>query len=167
MKHRFLKKAGVHASVLLITGMALSRVMRIAIASGHSMEPSIRHLQPLVIDCRPKRRQSLKRGDLIAFRLRRKGQPRIFLKRVVGLPGDRVEIRGRSVYLNGRRYQESYLKELPRWSKRQEWQLGEGELFVLGDNRNNSLDSRKLGPIPIKKDVIGAIVRRSHQDASS
>ena len=80
-----------------------------------------------------------------------------FIKRVIGLPGDVVEGRSGSVYVNGRKLYEPYLHE--RTSPFPAVTVPDGELFVMGDNRNNSLDSRfGLGTIPLDKVVGKAFV---------
>jgi signal peptidase I len=81
------------------------------------------------------------RGDIIVFRYP-KDPSRDFIKRVIGLPGDEIEIRrGGALYINGEYYDEPYiLEEDPRGYLLTE--IPEGEYFVMGDNRRNSEDSR-------------------------
>ena len=86
-----------------------------------------------------------------------------FVKRVIGLPGDHVEIKDGAVYLNGEKLDEPYLDE----GKRTEPESGlfidivvpDGYVYVLGDNRNNSTDSRRFGCIPIDKIEGRAVLR--------
>jgi signal peptidase I len=73
----------------------------------------------------------------------------LLIKRVIGLPNENVVIRDGRVYINGRRLDESYVKEYCTYlSCNGEWQLGPDEYFVLGDNRSHSLDSHEFGPVP-------------------
>lgn len=77
------------------------------------------------------------------------------IKRVVGLPGDTVAVRNGNLLVNGERQNEPYLNdELPDQSFFQQTQVPQGKVFVMGDNRTNSRDSRFIGPIP-KENIEG------------
>jgi signal peptidase I len=83
--------------------------------------------------------------------------PGVFMiKRIVGMPGDTLELRGREVLIDGRPLHEPYAKhddQAPAFSgfadrSKGAWILGDGEYFLLGDNRDHSMDSRQYGPVP-------------------
>lgn len=83
-----------------------------------------------------------KRGDIIIFHFP-DDPSQLFVKRVIGLPGETVEIKNAKVYINGNQLEEDYLKE--NWTRDNDgysFAVPEGSYFVMGDNRNNSLDSR-------------------------
>lgn len=69
-----------------------------------------------------------------------------FVKRIVGLPGDTLEIKGGYLYVNGEMYEEPYITHRPDYSM-SAYTVPEGQYFVLGDNRSNSNDSHLIGPI--------------------
>lgn len=94
------------------------------------------------------------RGDVVVFaRLPSDpGQTRDLIKRVIGLPGDEVEGRNNSVYINGLRLNEPYLApENMTFGDFGPLDVPDGELFVMGDNRDNSIDSRRFGTIDISR----------------
>ena len=80
------------------------------------------------------------------------------IKRVVGLPGDKIEVSGGKLYRNGEEIYEPWIKE-PIQYEMEEINVPEHSLWVLGDNRNNSLDSHIWGPLP-EKNLIGTALAR-------
>ncbi len=119
-----------------------------------SMEPTVRPEQYVLVDKLTPRLTGYGRGDIVVF------EPPAtwadpgteFIKRVIGLPGDRVELRDGAVYIDGALLREPYLlahvRTDPIGSERA-WTVPSGELFVMGDNRPDSADSRVFGPVPI------------------
>lgn len=101
-----------------------------------------------------------KRGDVVVFTPPPPGQDKPYIKRVIGLPGDTVAIHDDGVYVNGSRLDEPYLEGRAtncRTGKPEfcdSYTVPEGDIFVMGDNRNNSEDSRYFGPVP-KSQIIG------------
>lgn len=93
-----------------------------------------------------------KRGDVIVFRYPPDPTQVPYIKRVIGLPGDQVHIAGGKVYVNGNQILEPYLKVTT--NRGGDWSVPEGKLFVMGDNRNNSSDSRSWGYVPMEN-IIG------------
>jgi signal peptidase I len=93
-----------------------------------------------------------KRGDVIVFEYP-KDLSRDFIKRVIGLPGDTVEVRGGKILINGQPMSEPFGPN-PGSSTDGPITVGPDEVFVMGDNRNNSSDSRTWGSLPLKY-VIG------------
>ncbi|HZA24797.1 MAG TPA: signal peptidase I [Dehalococcoidia bacterium] len=94
------------------------------------------------------------RGEVIVFHFPR-DPSRDFVKRVIGLPGDRVRIHNGTVYVNGLALNESYLTSQDTSNMDQVF-LREGEYFVLGDNRRGSNDSRNWGPVP-EENILGKV----------
>jgi len=75
-----------------------------------------------------------------------------YIKRIIGLPGDIVTVKNKSVYINDVPISEMYIADPPDYTG--EWTVPEGNLFVLGDNRNNSADSHAWGFVP-EQNVLG------------
>ena len=94
------------------------------------------------------------RGEVIVFHFPR-DPSRDFVKRVIGVPGDYVEIRNGTVLVNGEALEESYLTTRDN-SNMNRLYIGEGEYFVLGDNRRGSNDSRSWGTVP-EANVLGKV----------
>ncbi len=92
------------------------------------------------------------RGDIVVFRYPH-DPSRDFIKRVIGIPGDVVEIRDERVYVNGKALVEPYILAAPRYTMAP-LRVPPGQYFVLGDNRNDSSDSHVWGTVPWY-DIVG------------
>ncbi len=114
---------------------------------GASMEPNFFDNEYLVIDEVSYRFKEPQRGDIVVFRYPRDTK-QFFIKRIIGLPGEKVEVKNGMVYIDGIHLDEtSYLDEFVKTTKEDVWILKSDEFFVMGDNRYASLDSRDFGPI--------------------
>ncbi len=115
---------------------------------GNSMVPLLQDQERIFVNRFIYRFSDITRGDIVVFwypRDRRKS----FIKRVVGLPGDQVEIRRGAVIVNGEKIVESYVrKEYRDFSSFRRVVVPGGHYFVLGDHRNSSNDSRNWGFVP-------------------
>jgi signal peptidase I len=92
------------------------------------------------------------RGDVIVFRYPPNPEAIPYIKRIIGLPGDQIHIADGNVYVNGQLVAEPYL--VVSTNRGGDWTVPEGQLFVMGDNRNNSSDSRSWGFVPLEN-IIG------------
>ncbi|HQZ18014.1 MAG TPA: signal peptidase I [Vicinamibacteria bacterium] len=117
---------------------------------GASMQPRIEDNERILINKAIYRFQGVERGDVVVFYYPR--DPSVsYIKRVIGLPGDRVEIRNGTVYVNEAAIEEPYL--LPEYRDRYdmpETLVERGHYFVMGDHRTSSMDSRSFGSVPEK-----------------
>lgn len=143
------------AAILLAFVLVFSVGMKISMI-GVSMEPALYNGQEVLINRFVYKVVSPKRGDVIAFLPNGNPNSHYYVKRVVGLPGERIQIIGGYVYINGELLaeDESYDKIADAGIAATEVLLENDEYFVLGDNRNFSEDSRSGNIGPVKKDTV-------------
>lgn len=126
-------------------------VAQAMVVHGPSMEPSLFYDERVVVEKVTYRLQDPHRGDVVVIEV--PGQAEPLIKRVVGLPGDWIAVRGGKVFID-----ETCLDE--PWTDRvggpdyPEMEVPEGHIFVLGDNRAHSNDSRSFGPVAVDQ-IIG------------
>lgn len=134
--------------VLFFLINAVSARIRI---DGSSMEPNLHHGEFVIVSKVNYKIGEPERGDVVVFDFPRNITEE-YIKRVIGLPGEVIKVEGGQVYVDGQALAEPYLKMEPRYEG--EWLVQEDELFVLGDNRNNSSDSHNWGMVPMEN-VVG------------
>jgi len=140
-------------AVLLFIGInAVSARIRV---DGFSMLPTLQSHQYVLVNRLAYKLGNPQTGDVIVFHYPRDPQQE-YIKRVIGLPGDRVQIANGEVRVNGQLIDEPYIAAAPIYQT--EWNVPADSLFVLGDNRNNSSDSHNWGPVPIDYVVGKAIL---------
>lgn len=149
----------------LLIAVGLAAVIRYflfapIVVDGFSMMPTLHNGDRMIVN----KLSKPDRFDIIVFHA---PEQKDYIKRVIGLPGDTVEYINDTLYVNGKAYEEPYLetykKQNPAGPLTEDFTLKEitgentvpeGELFVMGDNRRSSKDSRHIGTIPLEK-VIG------------
>jgi signal peptidase I len=114
------------------------------------MEPSIKEEEVYYA----KTKDTYLRGDIVVFHSKEEGYD--FIKRVVGLGGETIQIKNNQVYINGSKLMEPYLKNSTDTDDTEPINIPKGHVYVLGDDRSNSYDSRQLGVISIT-DIVGFI----------
>jgi signal peptidase I len=128
-----------------------------------SMVPTLVKDDRLIIDKLSYKFSQPQRGDIVVFNptatLEEQKFKDAFIKRVVGLPGERVEVKEGKVYINDSAIAENYTAELPNYNWKFDGVIPENSYIVFGDNRNNSYDSHYWGLVPKEKIVGRAIVR--------
>ena len=138
--------------VLFVSINVISARIRV---DGASMEPTLVSGEYVIVNRLSYRLGSPQRGDIIVFHFPRDPKEE-YIKRIVGLPGDEIEARNSAVYVNGQLLDERYLSVKTNYTGT--WRVPEGQLFVLGDNRNNSSDSHDWGTVPMEYVVGKAIL---------
>ncbi|MCI8694023.1 MAG: signal peptidase I [Lachnospiraceae bacterium] len=146
--------------VLCLTWLVIAFVGQRTKVDGSSMEPTLSDGDNLIVDKISYRFRDPRRFDIIVFPFKYK-ENTYYIKRIIGLPGETVQIDAEgNIYIDGELLEESYGREIIRADKigiaAQPILLGEDEYFVMGDNRNNSQDSRTevVGNIR-REDIIG------------
>lgn len=117
---------------------------------GHSMDNSLKEGQLLIIQ---KEFIEYNYGDIVLTKKVRlpDGSYDSIVKRVIALEGDTVEIKNGNLYINDKKQYESYIKEDMKKESFKKIKLKKNEVYLMGDNRNYSYDSRHIGPIKISK----------------
>ncbi|WP_022751224.1 signal peptidase I [Eubacterium sp. 14-2] len=146
------------AIVFLVTYLVIHYVGQRTQVSGTSMEYTLSDGDNLIVDKISYRFHEPERFDIIVFPFRYK-EDTYYIKRIIGLPGETVQIDDEgNIYIDGEVLEESYGREiiLDPGEAASPIELGDGEYFVLGDNRNASSDSRdpSVGKI-LREDIIG------------
>ncbi len=113
---------------------------------GQSMEPNLHSDMRLVVEKLSYRLHTPQRGDIVVLRVRPGDE--MLIKRVIGLPGDQVEIHDGQVYVNGQALDEPYLNQETRGNLAPRV-VPPLHVFVMGDNRRASNDSRSFGPVHV------------------
>lgn len=144
---------------VLLAMFIMTFIGRSYVVDGSSMVPTLHDGERLLVDKLTYRFSEPERGDIVVFKFPANPKYR-YIKRVIGVPGDKILIEGGSVYLNGVRLAEGYVSE-PVRERFGPFEVPEGHIFVLGDNRNNSQDSRYtlVGYVPYKLIEGRALVR--------
>ena len=146
------------AAVFVITYLVITYVGQRTEVIGTSMEYTLSDHDNLIVDKISYRFRNPERFDIIVFPWQQE-ENTYYIKRIIGLPGETVQIDNRgTIYINGEELEESYGREVIKdpGAAAEPVTLGEGEYFVLGDNRNASKDSRDPSVGVIKReDIIG------------
>jgi len=139
-------------AVVLYFGInAVSARVRV---DGFSMRPTLQDGEYILVSKLAYKLGEPQRGDIVVFIFPVNPEEDL-IKRVIGLPGDTISVQGGVLSINGVAMDEPYISAPPAYDGT--WQVAPGELFVLGDNRNDSRDSHQWGLLPIEN-VIGRAV---------
>ena len=131
---------------------------------GESMEPNFHSADYLIICKICIKLGRVNRGDVIIFRPA-VDESKYYIKRVIGLPNEKIHLKGNEIYIynkehpEGFKLEENYLTDKNFYMEEQIFELKDNEYLVLGDNREESYDSRKWGPLDGNR-IIGKVILR-------
>lgn len=131
----------------------------IFIVSGASMYPTFKDKDWIAWDKNIYNNNNPARGDIVVINYPGDPDNKKYVKRIVGLPGDEIEIKEEQVFINNHQLDESYLNYNVGTDPDGTWTLKENQYFVMGDNRPNSNDSRYFGPVE-KRFILGKAISR-------
>lgn len=144
--------------ITLIVTYGILYFVQISRVYGTSMLPTFHEGNIVLVDKVFYKRGEPERNDIVVVDYRDADQNETFIiKRVIGIGGDHIEIKDNELYLNGELLEEDYINGAMTNNEDMVVDVPEGKVFVMGDNRNNSLDSRKLGYFDFDEDVIGRV----------
>ncbi len=165
LRHKVLVAAAKVALLFVAFYLLRSFVAQPFRVEQDSMRMTFEPGEYVLVDKLSPRLTGFHRGDVVIFHLPESGPSRkdetLYIKRVIGLPGETVTIGPEGVRINGTLLEEAYVYRDGGGDVEEEgqWTLGADELLVFGDHRSNSSDSRAYGPITVSSVVGRAVVR--------
>lgn len=146
--------------IVLLAGISLALFVRfnvgqLIMVNGPSMLPTFQHGDFAVTSKHAYKNEKPKVGDVVVVKADALDGKKI-IKRVVGVEGDTIEVTDGYLYRNGEKIEEDYIKE-KILGDAEKITVPKNHVFIMGDNRNNSADSRVIGPVPEEK-ILGKVV---------
>lgn len=146
--------------VMIIGIIFINNSFLFCMVEGISMQPTLNEKDHILVNKVNVYFSSFQHGDVVI--IKKENEPTYYVKRIIGLPGDKIQIRNDVVYINGKKKDESYIQldtllVYNRFSNFREMKVPSHKLFVLGDNRNHSMDSRNTLGLIDESHVIGKV----------
>lgn len=138
----------IYAIAGVVLAIILNIFLGLVIVNGHSMDSTLRDKQILIMY---KNTENLKAGDIVVAKIKRfdNGEDETIIKRVIATEGQTVEIKNGKVLVDDVEIKEDYINEPMDIQSYDKVTVPKGEVYVMGDNRNHSLDSRIQGTISL------------------
>ncbi len=150
----YIREILITLGLALIIYLAFRGTIENSVVDGSSMQPGLQNGQRLIVVTAVYHFADPQRGDVVIIHPPIDPQ-RSFVKRIIGLPGDKVAVRGGKVYINNIPLDEPYIKDSPRYTV-STYQVPANSYYVLGDNRNNSTDSH-YGWTVTRENIVGEV----------
>lgn len=155
---KVLREWGLVVVSTVVISVVVLQFIQIARVHGASMEPTYHEGNFLIVDKMYYKNHEPNYNDVVVIDyVDGENNSTLIIKRIIGMGGDHIEVKDNQLYRNGELVVEDYIKDNVQMEDLSIDVL-ENTVFVLGDNRNKSLDSRVLGYFDLKKDVIGKVV---------
>lgn len=148
--------------IVVLVAVCIITLVKPIIVKKTSMEPTLYENDYLMIS---KQAYTIfgepRRGDIVVFPHKEGNETELYIKRVIGLPGEKVSITGGRVYIDGEPIEEDYTKDGVTLGEAKEYLVPAGKIYVLGDNREVSVDSRskEVGCVDIDEITGKALLR--------
>lgn len=147
---KLIKEYVPYIIIILIIILIKTYIFSPIIVNGDSMDSTLKDGDVMILNKYEYYTKKIERFDIVVI----KYQGRYIIKRVIGLPGDKIKIKDNVLYINEKAYAEEYLDKNTSTDDFEVSKIADGYYFVLGDNREVSLDSRSIGLVK-KSDIKG------------
>lgn len=141
----------------VIVTFGILHFVQVSRVVGASMEPTYHSGNIILVDKVFYKRGTPSYNDIVVVAYHVSAGEDQIIKRIVGLPGDHIEMKDNQLYRNGELLNEDYINEPMVGNQDFAYDIPEGKVFVMGDNRNNSVDSRMIGYIDFDDQVVGRV----------